>query len=77
MMHIYVLGAVSVSAFVAHAVFPNSCYHDFLYNEKKGIFDKFWLTNSQPTVTEKLPKENVFEILDLTPQILRDLDNYA
>jgi phosphoribosylpyrophosphate synthetase len=70
-------GAKSVSAFVAHAVFPNHCWSDFLYNNKKGIFEKFWITNSQPTVTSKLPENDVFEVLDLTPQILADLDGHA
>jgi phosphoribosylpyrophosphate synthetase len=70
-------GALSVNAFVAHAVFPNHCWKAFLSGGHKHIFDKFWLTNSQPVVTNLLPAGDIFEVLDLTPQILADLDGYT
>lgn len=69
-------GANTVSAYVAHAVFPNKCWMDFLNNNTKAIFEKFWITNSQPTIINQLPNDNVFEILDITTQILGDLDAY-
>ena len=68
------LGASSVSAFVSHAVFPNSSWRRF---DKAGggdraIFDKILVTNSIPTT--KFPENSeTFEILDLLPQILEDL----
>jgi phosphoribosylpyrophosphate synthetase len=71
-------GATSVSCFVAHGVFPNDCWKKFSKNEKYGeCFNHFWLTNSIPTVTSKLPTDDVFEVLDLLPQVVEDLDSYC
>lgn len=67
-------GAKNVSAFVVHGVFPNSCWQHFLRGASKDVFDKFWLTNSIPTVTSMIPTSDVFEILDLLPQVMRDVD---
>ena len=70
-------GSKNIHAYVTHAVFPNNSWRDFCTGQKKGIFTKFWLTNSQPTITSQLPVDDVFEVLDLTPQILLDLDGYT
>ena len=70
-------GSKDVHAYVTHAVFPNNSWRDFCHGQNKGIFTKFWLTNSQPTITSQLPVDDVFEVLDLTPQILLDLDGYT
>ena len=69
-------GATSVNAFVAHAVFPNDSWRKFLHGQSHNLFDMFWITNSQPAITNQLPKGDVFEILDLSPQIVHDLDGY-
>lgn len=69
-------GATKVSAFVVHSVFPNSAWTHFCKNTggAKAVFDKILTTNSIPTVTDALPVDDVFEVLDLLPQILHDLD---
>eukprot|EP01038_Epipyxis_sp_PR26KG_P005455 gene5455-7549_t len=69
-------GAKSVSCYVAHAVFPNDAWTQFCRNTagSKAVFDHFWLTNSVPSVTSRLPTDDVFEVLDLLPQILADLE---
>ena len=71
-------GAISVSAFVPHAVFPNNSWEKFLkYSTPPGKyaeFDRFWTTNSIPTTTTNIPTNDVFEILDISPQLLLDLD---
>lgn len=71
-------GARLVYAFAAHAVFPNQSWQAFSRkrNGAKAAFEKFFVTNSVPTVTIQLPKDDVFEVLDLMPQILNDLDNF-
>lgn len=71
------MGAIRVSAYVTHAVFPRSCWKDFCtsYNgPKAAVFDRFWVTNSVPSVTDHLPQDDVFEVLDIVPQVLADLD---
>jgi len=66
-------GASSVTAFVSHASFPNEAWKKFLPGGKyEGVFNKFWVTNSNPTVSDQLPREH-FEILDIFPQVLKDL----
>ena len=50
-------GAASVNAFVSHAVFPNESWERFNVGGDRACFDKFWVTNSIPTVTDNLPVE--------------------
>ena len=70
-------GAASVNAFVSHAVFPKESWKRFNKGGDRACFDKFWVTNSIPTVTDKLPVEDgVFEVLDLMDLIIRDLDHF-
>ncbi|KAJ1429831.1 phosphoribosyltransferase-like protein [Ochromonadaceae sp. CCMP2298] len=70
-------GATSVSAFVAHAVFPNQSWRRFLRGSDRGCFDKFLVTNSIPTVTDSIPRDDVFTVLDLSNKIVEDLDKYS
>lgn len=70
-------GATSVSAFCAHGVFPNESWRRFLKSGDRNCFEKFYLTNSIPTVTDILPKDDVYVILDLTRKIVEDLDKYS
>jgi ribose-phosphate pyrophosphokinase len=70
-------GAASVSAFVTHAVFPNDSWKRFNVGGDRACFDKFWVTNSIPTVTGELPVEDgIFEVLDLMELIINDLDHF-
>jgi ribose-phosphate pyrophosphokinase len=71
-------GAASVNAFVTHAVFPNESWRRFNIGGDRNCFDKFWTTNSIPTVTDSLPVvDGVFEVLDLMDLIISDLDHYS
>ena len=71
-------GAASVTAFVAHAVFPNHSWRSFLSDGQfRGCFEKFFVTNSVPSVTDILPINSVFEVLDLSRKIVDDLDRYS
>ena len=71
-------GAASVNAFVSHAVFPNESWKRFNVGGDRACFDKFWVTNSIPTVTDKLPVDDgIFEVLDLMDLIISDLDHFC
>ena len=71
-------GAKSVNAFVTHAVFPDNSWKRFNVGGDRACFDKFWVTNSIPTVTDKLPEHNgIFEVLDLMDLIINDLDHFS
>lgn len=70
-------GALSVNAYVAHGVFPKESWKRFMKAGDRGCFEKFFLTNSIPTVTDLLPKDDVFEVLDLKQKIIDDLDKYS
>lgn len=70
-------GASSVTAFVTHAVFPNESWKRFMSGGDRACFDKFWVTNSIPTVTDNLPTDDKFEVLDLTDLIIHDLDHFS
>merc|ERR1712167_316772 len=70
------LGAASVSAFVAHGVFPREAWKRFARGGDRDVFDTFYVTNSIPTTTDKLPSNDVFEVIDLTERVIDDLDNY-
>ena len=70
------LGASSVSAFVAHGVFPGGCWRQFLENGSRGdVFDKFYVTNSIPSSTNDIPVRDKFEVLDILPLVVQDLDS--
>ena len=75
-MALKAMGAKSIFAFVTHAVFPNSSWQLFSKNlgGSRAVFDKFYMTNSVANVTDHLPKDDVFEVLDLLPQIMTDLE---
>jgi phosphoribosylpyrophosphate synthetase len=71
-------GAATVNAYVTHAVFPNQSWKRFNIGGDRACFDKFWVTNSIPTVTDQLPvKDGVFEVLDLMELIISDLDHFS
>jgi ribose-phosphate pyrophosphokinase len=72
-------GALSVNAFVTHAVFPSESWRRFATGGDRACFDRFWVTNSMPSVTKCLPVEEdgVFEVLDLMDLIIDDLDHYS
>lgn len=40
----------------------------------RAVFERFWTTNSVPTVTEQLPEDDAFTVLDLMDKIVYDLD---
>jgi hypothetical protein len=66
-----------VNAFVSHAVFPKESWRRFNKGGDRNCFDKFWVTNSIPTVTDLLPVEDgVFEVLDLLELIVNDIDHF-
>jgi ribose-phosphate pyrophosphokinase len=71
-------GARSVCAFVTHAVFPGRSWERFNQGGDRACFQKFWVSNSIPTVTDHLPVgDGVFEVLDLTELIVSDLDHFS
>jgi len=70
-------GALSVNAFVTHAVFPKESWKRFALGGDRACFDKFWVTNSIPTVTDYLPNDGIFEVLDLMETIINDLDHFS
>jgi phosphoribosylpyrophosphate synthetase len=69
-------GAISVCAFVTHAVFPHQCWRRFLRGGDRHCFEKFWVTNSIPTTTQHLPTDDVFEVFDLSVTVVQDLDSF-
>ena len=62
-----------MSAFVAHGVFPRDAWRRFARGGDRDIFSKFYVTNSIPTTTDRLPKNDVFEVIDLTDRLVGDL----
>jgi len=71
-------GAVTVNAFVSHGVFPKDSWVRFNKGGDRACFEKFWVTNSIPTVTDNLPVDDgVFEVLDLMDIVINDLDHFS
>uniref|UniRef100_A0A6U6F7J0 Phosphoribosyltransferase domain-containing protein n=2 Tax=Odontella aurita TaxID=265563 RepID=A0A6U6F7J0_9STRA len=69
-------GALSVNAYVTHAVFPMDSWKRFSKGGDRACFNKFWVTNSIPTTTNQLPLDDVFEVLDLMDLLVNDLDYF-
>jgi len=61
-------GCKSVSCFVTHSVFPKEEYWKrFVKNGKnEGLFDKFYVTDTIPTVTDKLRQYPTFKVLSIS-----------
>uniref|UniRef100_A0A7S2I9D5 Phosphoribosyltransferase domain-containing protein n=1 Tax=Helicotheca tamesis TaxID=374047 RepID=A0A7S2I9D5_9STRA len=70
-------GAHSANAFVTHAVFPKESWRRFAAGGDRACFDRFWVTNSIPNVTDNLPDDDIFEVLDLMQIVIDDLDHYS
>eukprot|EP00939_MAST-03C_sp_MAST-3C-sp1_P002865 g2865.t1 len=71
-------GALSVSAYCTHAGFPGDSAKRFVEGGDRFVFERFYVTNSNPTAISRLPdkkadKTGVFRVLDLMPLILSDL----
>ena len=67
-------GAKTVSGFVVHAVFPGGGWKRFTKGGDRAVFERFWLSSSNPAVCEQIPSGDVFEVLDLAPRIVHDLE---
>lgn len=37
------------------------------------VFQKFYITDSRPKTTDSLPKDSLFEVLQLMPTVAQDL----
>ena len=70
-------GAISVSAFVAHGVFPDRSWTRFLRSGDRFCFENFYLSNSNPTIVRQLPSDDVFRILDISQKIVEDIDSFS
>lgn len=69
-------GAISVSAYVAHAVFPQDAWERFLCGGDRNCFDIFYVSNSVPSIVQKLPEDDVFRVVDISRAIINDLDRF-
>jgi hypothetical protein len=49
-----------VSGFVTHAVFPTGWKR--FSRKDGGPFQKFWITNSNPHITDALPTDDCFQV---------------
>eukprot|EP01126_Amoeba_proteus_P048109 TRINITY_DN5544_c0_g1_i19.p2 TRINITY_DN5544_c0_g1~~TRINITY_DN5544_c0_g1_i19.p2 ORF type:complete len:130 (-),score=23.33 TRINITY_DN5544_c0_g1_i19:329-718(-) len=70
-------GASKVSCFVTHACFSEDGHTRFLGRE---IFEKFYVTDSCPLVTNKLVGQDPFEVISLSSsiaKILRESRSYS
>lgn len=68
-------GAISVSAYCTHAVFPKQCWRRFAQGGDRSVFEKFLTTNTNPSVSRQLPLDDCFEVLDISPLVAKDVLN--
>jgi hypoxanthine phosphoribosyltransferase len=60
-------GYKHISAYVTHAIFPNDTWKKIIDSK----FEKFYITDSVPEITEKLKNKKPFEIINLfSPNII-------
>lgn len=70
------LGALKVSCFVTHAIFPNNSWMKFSQEPESTRFAKFYVTNSCPEITNSLCNSSPFEVLSLGPSIAEFIDEH-
>ena len=58
---------------VGAGVFPRDAWRRCARGGDRDVFSKFYVTNSIPTTTDRLPKNDVFEVIDLTDRLVGDL----
>jgi len=56
-------GAKKVSAYCTHAIFPSESWKKFT---DKEIFESFWITNSCPSMAERLHDKKPFKVIDIS-----------
>ena len=62
--------ACKISCFVAHGVFPNDSFVKFALNQKvppRVRFERFWITDTIPTMAAKVADMPPFEVLSIAP----------
>lgn len=68
------LGAKNISLYATHAVFRNSSYNKFLFDEEiLNDINKFYVTNTIPEITSKLEGHEPFEIIKIDNLIRENL----
>jgi adenine phosphoribosyltransferase len=65
----------SISAYVTHAVFPNNAFMRFVTGDAKGVFDAFYVTNTNPNMSNRLKDIGApFVVLDISPLLMTILN---
>lgn len=63
-------GAAKCSAYVTHAIFPNESWRKFCEDERyQGLFEYFWCTDSNPSVSDQLHDRPPFQVLSSAPML--------
>ena len=71
-------GAKAICAYCTHAGFPSDSARRFCKGGDRNVFEKFYVTNSNPTAISRLPDKKidstgVFVVLDLLKLFVKDL----
>jgi ribose-phosphate pyrophosphokinase len=69
-------GALAVGCCVTHAIFGQNSFENFEKEEESVRFKKFIVTNSCPTVCEKLANKTLFKILSLAELVFKYVDDH-
>lgn len=58
---------------------PSAGNHCVVFQQggDRCVFERFLVTNSIPTTTDKLPRDDVYVVLDLVSRIKEDLDLHS
>lgn len=67
-------GALKISCFVTHAIFPRESWKHFVGND---LIHKFWITDSIPSTCAQINGKEPFEVLSLAPLICNYLIGIA
>jgi adenine phosphoribosyltransferase len=66
----------TLSVSTIHAVFPNDAHLKFVTENAKQIIDKFYVTNTNPSVAEKLKQfPETFVVVPIEPVMMKGLAN--
>ena len=68
-------GAVTISLYVTHAIFPKESWKKFLPENCEIKFENFWITDSLPT-SDEIAKHPPFTIISLSERIAESLLSY-
>lgn len=69
-------GFEKIYAYVTHAVFPNNAWKKFTITNQNDVIEEFFITNTNPTVSDYLKNIKPFCVLNVQEHLCREISHH-